>query len=155
MAGVSCGLVNTTNFNLSLASRDMHRVRSLSTLKCWKISANWLWVRSLMQGLSFLSFHTLKFFVCSMALGLPREGTGDTIDGSSYKQKFLKKFTRNHHRTTQRKPIIISEGFYDNFRPQNIFKSLGCTWMISYNGNFSNLDGTENGGISAQCLVVD
>ena len=71
------------------------------------------------------------------------------------KQKFLKKFTRNHHTTTQRKPIIISEGFYDNFRPQNIFKSLGCTWMISYNGNFSNLDGTENGGIGAQCLVVD
>ena len=90
-----------------------------------------------------------------MALGLPREGTGDTIDGSSYKQKLLKKFTRNHHTTTQRKPIIISEGCYDNFRAQNIFKLLGCTWMIGYNGNFSNLDGKENGGISAQCLVVD
>ena len=27
--------------------------------------------------------------------------------------------------------------------------------MINHNGNFPNLDGIENGGLSAQCLMVD
>ena len=108
-----------------------------------------------MLGLSFLSFHALKFFVCSMALGLSHKGTRDTIDGSSYQQKCLKKIARNHYTTNQSKPLIISGGCQDNFRPQNIFKSLACTWMIDHNGDFLNLDGIENDGLSAQCLAVD
>ena len=111
--------------------------------------------RSLMLGLSFLSFQRLRFFVCSVALGLPCEGTRDAFDVPSNKQKFLNKIARNHYTTTQNKPLIISEGYHDNFRHQNRFKSLGCIWMIDQNRNFSNLDGIESGGLSAQCLVVD
>ena len=118
-------------------------------------SANWLLARSLMLGLSFLSFQRLRFFVCSVALGLPCEGTRDAFDVPGNKQKFLNKIARNHYTTTQNKPLIISEGYHDNFRHQNRFKSLGCTWMIDQNRNFSNLDGIENGELSAQCLVVD
>ena len=118
-------------------------------------SANWLLARSLMLGLSFLSFQRLRFFVCSVDLGLPCEGTRDAFDVPSNKQKFLNKIARNHYTTTQNKPLIISEGYHDNFRHQNRFKSLGCTWMIDQNRNFSNLDGIESGGLSAQCLVVD
>ena len=97
----------------------------------------------------------LRFFVCSVALGLPCEGTRDAFDVPSNKQKFLNKIARNHYTTTQNKPLIISEGYHDNFRHQNRFKSLGCIWMIDQNRNFSNLDGIESGGLSAQCLVVD
>ena len=111
--------------------------------------------RSLMLGLSFLSFQRLRFFVCSVALGLPCEGTRDAFDVPSNKQKFLNEIARNHYTTTQNKPLIISEGYHDNFRHQNRFKSLGCIWMIDQNRNFSNLDGIESGGLSAQCLVVD
>ena len=100
-------------------------------------------------------FQRLRFFVCSVALGLPCEGTRDAIDVPSNKQKFLNKIARNHYTTTQNKPLIISESYHDNFRHQNRFKSLGCTWMIDQNRNFSNLDGIESGGLSAQCLVVD
>ena len=155
MAGVSCRLVNNSGFKWSLTSCDMHTARSLSTLWCRKISANWLLVRPLMLGLSFLSFHGLRFFACSVGISHPREGTRDTIDGSSYKQKLVKNNARNHHTTTQNKPLIISEGLHDNFRPHNIFKLLGCTWMKDHKGIISNLDGIGNGGLSAQCLVVD
>ena len=53
--------------------------------------ANWLLFRPLMLGLSFLFLHKLKFFVCSVALGLPCEGMRDTIDGFSYKKIFSRK----------------------------------------------------------------
>ena len=59
-----------------------------------EFSATWLLVRCVMLGLSFLSFHQLKYFVCSVALGLPREGARDAFDVSSYKQKFVKKIAR-------------------------------------------------------------
>ena len=75
-------------FFWSLASYDMHPARSLSTLWYRKISANWPLVRSLMLRISFLSFHRLKFLVCSEALGLLCEGTRDTIDGFLF-WKFL------------------------------------------------------------------
>ena len=103
--------------------------------------ANWLLFRPLMLGLSFLFFHRLKFFVCSVALGLPCEWMRDTIDGFSYRQKFLKKIARNYCTTIQNKSLIISEGCQGNSRPQNIFKSHGYTWMIHHNGNFSNSNG--------------
>ena len=67
-----------------------------------------------MLGLSFLSFHSLEFLVCSVALGPPCEGTLDTIDGFSYKQNFLKKIARTRYTTTQNKSLIISERFHDN-----------------------------------------
>ena len=70
--------------------------------------ANWLLFRPLMLRLSFLFFHRLKFFVCSVALGLPCEGMRDTIDGFSDKQKFLKKIARNYCTTIQNKSLIIS-----------------------------------------------
>lgn len=36
----------------------------------------------------------------------------------------------------------------------DVFKSLGCTWMIDHNGNYANLDGGENGELSVECFVV-
>ena len=114
MSGVSRRLVNTSSFNWSLASCDMYPARSLSTLWCRKISANWLLVRSLMLRLSFLSFHRLKFLVFFVALSPPCEGTRDTTDGFGYKQNFFKKISRNHYTTSQNESLIISEGFRDN-----------------------------------------
>ena len=134
MTGMSCRLVNTSIFSWSIACCDMHPARSLSTLWCRKIFENWLSVRSLMFGLSFLSFYRLKFFVCLVALSLPCEGTY-IIYCSSYKKKFFKKIARNQYTTTQNKPLVISEGCHDNFEPNKIFKSLGCTGMMDLNGD--------------------
>ena len=131
MAGESCRLVNTSSFNWSLASCDMHPARSFSTLWCRKISANWLLVRPLMLGLSSPSFHGLKCFVYSVALGLPCEGTRDTIDGSIYKQTFLKKIAINYYTTTQNVPLIVSEGLHDNFRP-HFLMYLNCSDALEW-----------------------
>ena len=70
------------------------------------------------------------------------------------KNHFLKKIARNQYTTTQNKSLVISEGCHDNFEPNKIFKSLGCTGMMDLNGDLE-FRWHRNGGLSAQCPVVD
>ena len=81
---VLCRLVNTSSFNWSLASCDMHPVRSFVQKNLYKlaiseISDAWTILPVILQ---------VEIFVCSVALGLPCVGKRDAFDFSSYKQKF-------------------------------------------------------------------
>ena len=83
-------------------------VDALMHQNLWKLAI----VRPLTLGLFFLSFHRLRFSVCSVA---PPVGARDVVDGPRSKKSVLRELLETTT-TTRNKPLMISEDCHLKFK---------------------------------------
>ena len=83
-------------------------VDALMHQNLWKLAI----VRPLTLGLFFLSFHRLRFSVCSVATPV---GARDVVDGPRSKKSVLRELLETTT-TTRNKPLMISEDCHLKFK---------------------------------------